>query len=702
MKRSIENKTLTLKNFRVFDNKGASIKFSPITILTGCNSSGKSSIVKSLLLLESYLYKIKKELEEGKTANLSSNCLDFYTRPNNLLGNFNKVLNINSHGKDITYEITTYSHMLGENIIVSFIFSSEKDDVLMNGYLKHISFANERGEIFYQSSRNHKELFNEDNNKGNLNLLINSFKRYLQLESFIAEDNNYFKTNEEEIALRESKDSLQKKYGKDSIKDVIWYLKNCPYPENDAFIINSDCIDSINKFLETDLIFYMPIVEEVDKYSNNIEYFLKGLIGNVPNKQLIEKSIDKEIRLYENSGMNSFLDYYKKLENSFIKSLKTGSSNFFKGIKPPYLVTLDCLDISNAILEYSLDGSEELVEFIDEEGTRIETATEKEKRITLWKNTRSFTSLFGLLADLSLDDNSFRQFFNVVHFEGCPTLHGYLAKAFLKFVKNACEMLLSIEIPAQLHYVSSTIVPIKLLYPLDSNDSFTQNLKEYFEAKRNYLKKKKQSYVIDSFMNKWAKNFQIGESISVRPIVQGLGITITINKSQNKKIPLADEGYGISQLFALLLRIETVILNTRDENDYYSYRPYNDVAWAGHTIAIEEPEIHFHPNYQSMLAELFLDAYKNYNIRFIIETHSEYLIRKFQAIVANKELSSSDISIPYLENPDKNKRNGKEQVRNIHINNNGTLSEPFGEGFFDEARNLAIDIVKKGKLISEE
>ena len=42
-----------LKNFRVFGEKGAEIDIAPITILTGCNSSGKSSITKSLLLLGS-------------------------------------------------------------------------------------------------------------------------------------------------------------------------------------------------------------------------------------------------------------------------------------------------------------------------------------------------------------------------------------------------------------------------------------------------------------------------------------------------------------------------------------------------------------------------------------------------------------------------------------------------------------------------
>ena len=45
------NTNLGIKNFRIFDEKGAEIHLRPLTVLTGCNSSGKSSIVKALILL---------------------------------------------------------------------------------------------------------------------------------------------------------------------------------------------------------------------------------------------------------------------------------------------------------------------------------------------------------------------------------------------------------------------------------------------------------------------------------------------------------------------------------------------------------------------------------------------------------------------------------------------------------------------------
>ena len=53
----------SIKNFRVVGNDGVSLPIKPMTILTGCNSSGKSSIVKSMVLLDSYLEKLQEDFK---------------------------------------------------------------------------------------------------------------------------------------------------------------------------------------------------------------------------------------------------------------------------------------------------------------------------------------------------------------------------------------------------------------------------------------------------------------------------------------------------------------------------------------------------------------------------------------------------------------------------------------------------------------
>ena len=110
------------------------------------------------------------------------------------------------------------------------------------------------------------------------------------------------------------------------------------------------------------------------------------------------------------------------------------------------------------------------------------------------------------------------------------------------------------------------------------------------------------------------------------------------------------------------------------------------------TICVEEPEIHLHPKYQSLLAELFVEAYQKYNIHFIIETHSEYLIRKLQVMVADKEntLTADDVSLNYIEKDE----NGVSTNRKIEIREDGSLSDSFGSGFFDEATGLSMDLLR--------
>ncbi len=47
-------------------------------------------------------------------------------------------------------------------------------------------------------------------------------------------------------------------------------------------------------------------------------------------------------------------------------------------------------------------------------------------------------------------------------------------------------------------------------------------------------------------------------------------------------------------------------------------------------VLLEEPESNLHPNLQSKLADFLIDASDRFGIKWVIETHSEYFIRKLQ------------------------------------------------------------------------
>ena len=113
-------------------------------------------------------------------------------------------------------------------------------------------------------------------------------------------------------------------------------------------------------------------------------------------------------------------------------------------------------------------------------------------------------------------------------------------------------------------------------------------------------------------------------------------------------------------------------------------------------ILIEEPEQNLHPKMQSLLADLFFEMNNKYGCRFIVETHSEYLIRKTQVIVA--EMDYKDEEEMMANNPFKVyffEMDAIDGVRNMQYFISGAFKDKFGEGFFDEAAKSDMTIIKK-------
>lgn len=143
-----------------------------------------------------------------------------------------------------------------------------------------------------------------------------------------------------------------------------------------------------------------------------------------------------------------------------------------------------------------------------------------------------------------------------------------------------------------------------------------------------------------------------------------------------------DLGYGMTQVIAIILRILSIA-----KSDYLSS------YFNSHIIILEEPESNLHPKFQSLLGDLFVEAAETFNIQFIVETHSEYLIRRLQFLTAKKQIKSHESLIYYFNDPN-NIPKGEKQVKKIEILEDGSLSDDFGPGFFDEAANLELELIR--------
>lgn len=162
-----------------------------------------------------------------------------------------------------------------------------------------------------------------------------------------------------------------------------------------------------------------------------------------------------------------------------------------------------------------------------------------------------------------------------------------------------------------------------------------------------------------------------------------LGVTNFYLLSNGKKNNLSVEGQGLSQFIILILHIVYASLDVKD-NIIYSSKSSDKIVF------IEEPEISLHPAFQSKLADLFIYCYKEFGIFLVIETHSEYLIRKMQLLVKKNAIDSDKVLIHYF-NPTTSSAVAERKYE-IEINKSGLLSKPFGEGFFDISNNLILDL----------
>lgn len=128
--------------------------------------------------------------------------------------------------------------------------------------------------------------------------------------------------------------------------------------------------------------------------------------------------------------------------------------------------------------------------------------------------------------------------------------------------------------------------------------------------------------------NRWLQKLDIAQSFSLSRIAKGNLFHLNIQgKDQSHHVNLADYGFGVSQILPVI--VESL------------YTPL------GATLLIEQPEIHLNAHQQLELPNLFVDLIHKDWKQFIIETHSEYFLKRFATLVARGELDPKEIIIFY-------------------------------------------------------
>lgn len=225
-----------------------------------------------------------------------------------------------------------------------------------------------------------------------------------------------------------------------------------------------------------------------------------------------------------------------------------------------------------------------------------------------------------------------------------------------------------------------------------SNDYTIKTIHEFYTSR---ISSGDEEFTI---VEKWLKEFGIGNSLKVIPFI-GDSYRLVVFDDDNPEIAssrkqgypggmdLADKGMGSIQLVILLIRIATLIRKYKGQNL---------------TVLLEEPEQNLHPALQSKLADLIYEINKNFGIRFIIETHSEYLVRHTQVLAAKQIYEEArslgqvnkSIKVYYLS-----------QVRGVIdmlFMGNAKFQDAFDEGFFDQAARESLTISRLERINKEK
>jgi AAA ATPase domain len=135
-------------------------------------------------------------------------------------------------------------------------------------------------------------------------------------------------------------------------------------------------------------------------------------------------------------------------------------------------------------------------------------------------------------------------------------------------------------------------------------------------------------------VNELFRNELFGWKVDVVERAGMYAVVLNFGTDESLTINLVDVGTGVAQVLPILVQRGVDALNP----------PQGPIL-----EIVEQPELHLHPAAHGALADLYIAAAKQRNMRFVVETHSETFLLRVRRRVAEGSLDPNLLSVYFLE-----------------------------------------------------
>ena len=600
-------KGIGFKNFRRFE-KFPQLEFGNITYMVGRNNSGKSTMVKALLLIIDYL-----QNQLGDTFSFDNNVLEdanivtFGRAKCNLIDEPEIVFSFKLNNYEITCHISGDTNDTKANVIFLIVNDEE------NGYKLVIDYFSEWATIIKKSK-----------------VKLDKLERLKELAMLGFEIDS----------LKKQQKAIKNKGAKEAL-DIVAQINKT--------------IDRKEKLEKTTM--------QPEELFENIEYeveypmgedFMKTAYGGVPKNKQDEIHGEEEAEvLPEDESEN------EKIEDEDVLDLESviAEQNQLKEI------------ISNLISH-------------NNDWRRILLNKESNKMLAppFMNNKKVKCEECGLTWEVTLEDiGEFPNWSNPYICNNCGTNNVDAPLADIIALDNkkselkawADNLVNSLE-KESFFYLGANPSKQSALFPLRAKDNaLAQAIHQFYQLKIIEGEKEHE------FVKHWMIEFEVGQSFEIK-FYAGEAYEFHVKDEDGIKNHLSDKGMGSLQAMVLILNVASLIkINEKEKKAV--------------TLLVEEPELNLHPALQSKLTEFFHEVNKKYGFNFIIETHSEYMIRKSQVLVNENEYGNQDSLNP---NPFKTYYFPvSDKPYEMRYRKDGKFKDEFEKGFFEVSSDLAFDIL---------